>query len=290
MIAQYRLLIENCRRPSLSAADLQSSGFANSRPELNCQRVPLKPADPQSSSFANSYGAALAYPLYAWLLSNAPREIGEALHLQGIKPISQAVCRLDASGAEYWVVNLLTDEAIEVFAPILERAECAQLHRGEIRFERRIAERIESPHALIRRASALRDQNRFALQLLSPTAFKQAGRYVIYPQEALILQSLIQRWGLCFPEMPLDDPDATQALLQGIHIADYRLHTLRHPLKQTRIPAFQGRVVLEARLPVPLMDILNALYCFAPYAGIGIKTALGMGAVGIELPVNNPPV
>ena len=34
-------------------------------------------------------GPALAYPLYAWLLSNVPSEYGDALHEQGTRPISQ---------------------------------------------------------------------------------------------------------------------------------------------------------------------------------------------------------
>ena len=36
-------------------------------------------------------GPALAYPLYAWLLSNVPSEYGDALHEQGTRPISQYV-------------------------------------------------------------------------------------------------------------------------------------------------------------------------------------------------------
>ena len=87
---------------------------------------------------------------------------------------------------------------------------------------------------------------------------------------------------MCFPNMPLDDPDAVQAILRGLHIVDYRLQTLRHPLKQVHIPSFSGRVVLEARLPAPLLEVFKTLYCFAPYSGVGIKTALGMGGVGIQ--------
>ncbi|MGL0910090.1 hypothetical protein ACSTB0_13720, partial [Faecalibacterium wellingii] len=42
--------------------------------------------------------------------------------------------------------------------------------------------------------------------------------------------------------------DALQALQQGLHIVDYNLHTTRYLLKETRIPAFQGNVTIEARL------------------------------------------
>ncbi len=227
--------------------------------------------------------ATLAYPLYAWMLSKVDAAVGEEMHAQGIKPVSQAVYRSDAAAPLCWTVSLLTQEAVQAFGPVLDAAEYAELHRGRVSLEKKSVETIESPQQLIHRAEALRGQNRYPLRILSPASFKQAGRYVIYPQEQLILQSLIQRWGLSFPEMPLDDPDAFRLLSQGVRIADYSLRTLRHPLKQTRIPSFIGRIVTEVHLPAPMADIWNALYCFAPYAGIGIKTALGMGAVGTGL-------
>lgn len=225
-------------------------------------------------------GATLAYPLYAWLLSHVSRDEGDALHEQGTRPISQYV-RRDGENVQ-WVVNLLTDEAVELFTPILETETAAQLHQGTVAFGEHAVETVDSAQTLIARARNLPENPRFALELMTPTAFKQNGRYVIFPQESLIVQSLVNRWGLCFPELPLDDPDAIQAILAGVHIVDYRLHTVRHPLKQTRIPSFQGRVILEAHLPVPLMEIVKTLYVFAPYAGLGIKTALGMGGVKIE--------
>ena len=60
---------------------------------------------------------------------------------------------------------------------------------------------------------------------------------------------------------------------------DYNLHTTRYLLKETRIPSFLGSVTIEARLAPPLLEFWNALLSFAPYGGIGIKTALGMGGV-----------
>lgn len=224
---------------------------------------------------------AMAYPLYAWLLSQIPAQEGERLHEQGMRPVSQHLWHHPKTQESRWTVNLLDDEAVELFLPILEREKTARLHAGELAFSSCEVERLDSPAALIRRAQALPCENRFPLELRTPTSFKQEGRYVIFPQESLILQSLIARWGMSFPDMPLDDPDAVQAILRGLHIVDYRLQTLRHPLKQTRIPSFVGRVILEARLPAPLMDVWKALYSFAPYAGLGIKTALGMGGVGI---------
>ena len=221
--------------------------------------------------------SAIAYPLYAWLLSHISKETGDALHEQGLRPISQYVYR---EGEHIrWVVNLLNDEAAELFGPILERESAALIHQGVIPFGEHRTETIESAQCLLGRARNMDAGNRFALDMVTPTAFKQSGRYAIFPQESLMLQSLITRWGLCFPEFPLDDPDAMQAILAGLHVVDYRLHTARYTMKQTKIPSFMGRVMLEGHLPVPLMEIVKTLYVFAPYAGMGIKTALGMGGV-----------
>ena len=124
--------------------------------------------------------------------------------------------------------------------------------------------------------------SRTRLWFRTPCAFKQAGRYAIYPQEFLLLQSLVLHWNTAFPDCQLSDPDALDAILRGLHILDYNLHTVSYPIKNTRIPGFVGSAVVEARLARPLLELWNALLSFAPYGGIGIKTTLGMGGVSVE--------
>ena len=63
---------------------------------------------------------------------------------------------------------------------------------------------------------------------------------------------------------------------------DYVFPEGSYPIKNTRIPGFVGSAVVEARLALPLLELWNALLSFAPYGGIGIKTALGMGGVSVE--------
>lgn len=124
--------------------------------------------------------------------------------------------------------------------------------------------------------------SRTRLWFRTPCAFKQAGRYAIYPQEFLLLQSLVLHWNTAFPDCQLNDPDALDAILRGLHILDYNLHTVSYPINNTRIPGFVGSAVVEARLALPLLELWNALLSFAPYGGIGIKTTLGMGGVSVE--------
>ena len=90
--------------------------------------------------------------------------------------------------------------------------------------------------------------SRTRLWFRTPCAFKQAGRYAIYPQEFLLLQSLVLHWSTAFPDCQLSDPDALDAILCGLRIRDYSLHTVTYHIKNTCIPGFVGSAVVEARL------------------------------------------
>ena len=68
-------------------------------------------------------------------------------------------------------------------------------------------------------------------------------------------------------------------LEEQIWIRDYRLRGARYAMKGQRILGFCGTIWVQNRLPVPLLEIWKILLLFANYAGIGVKTSLGMGAV-----------
>ena len=161
------------------------------------------------------FSPSLAYPLYAWLLSQVSAEAGNRLHEQGTRPVHQYLWLDPKTKKGWWTVNLLNNEAIELFMPVLEDKKEVWLHPCKFSFDSCEFERIEAPHVFIKRAQELTLDRRFPIELLTPASFKQSGRYVIFPQESLILQSLIVRWGLCFPDMPLDDADAFAAMLTG---------------------------------------------------------------------------
>jgi len=225
---------------------------------------------------------AIAYPLYAWLLSQVSRESGDQYHKNSLRAISHYIRPNALPHRSEWVVNLLTKEAASLFLPVLEEMEEACLHHRRVPCVCTQAERINAPQVFFDLGEKLSHTARFPLDFLTPTSFKRQGNYVVYPQKNLMLHSLCSRWNLCFPSQPMDPHVLLPALLDGIHIADYSLRHLSYPLKQINIPSFQGRVVLEAHLPQTESSLFRTLYCFAPYAGMGIKTALGMGGVAIQ--------
>ena len=219
----------------------------------------------------------LAYRLYAWLLEQVDSEYGMLLHEQGEKPVSQYIQFDRTEKSNYWVVNLLSEEAIDHFAPILEQLKHISLHEIAFSVEVCSTRKFPTTRDLLLHAKNRPFRKWEKLQIISPTTFRQNGRYTMFPQEQLLLHSLIQKWNAFCGDYPLDDDDAIAMMIHGISIEGYRLKTLRYPIKQVSIPGFCGELTLEAHLSAPMQELWKALLVFSQFSGVGVKTTLGMG-------------
>lgn len=144
-----------------------------------------------------------------------------------------------------------------------------------------------SAQELVLYARELRLPSRVIIRFHTTSSFKQDGSYVIFPQERLLLRSLLAKWNAWFPEYSLDDEDAAAALERGVRITDYQLRSGRYTLKSARIPGFSGRLTLSSSLSAPMQEVWNLLLVFSTLCGIGIKTTLGMGGVTLEISPNS---
>ena len=162
------------------------------------------------------------YKLYAWLLTQIPSAAAEALHSQQDHPISQFVTFDKEKDTSIWNIHLLSTEASALFAPAIESIETISLHTGEISVVSKLPKTEIQFEDIIRQARQIASSCT-EIQFRSAASFKQNGRYVIFPQEKLILQSLVNRWNSFCEEYPLCDPDALCMLESGIYIRDYTL-------------------------------------------------------------------
>ncbi len=114
-------------------------------------------------------------------------------------------------------------------------------------------------------------------------AFYSCSRehYRDLPTTRLIVQSLIRKWNGCFPEYHIDDTDGQgmDALAVGLLCQRFRLCNQTFYLKGNAIPGFVGTTILENHLHGFHRLLADTLLYFSGYAGVGIKTALGMGGV-----------
>ena len=125
--------------------------------------------------------ASLAYPLYGWLMENAPYDFAEAVHEQGETPVSQY---LQFCGEEtyIWVVSLLGDSAAEALSPVLDGLQTIKLHSSTLSLSLQEKTVIESASSFIRQVRSQPGNSRMNVTFHTPTSFKQNGRHVLFPQ------------------------------------------------------------------------------------------------------------
>ena len=223
-----------------------------------------------------------AYRLYAALLERAPARFGAGAHRDGVTPVSQFL--VPGGDGLLWTVNLLGEESEAALVPVLASAEAFHLEkdRADLAVASRTAETVADVEDLLLRGA--HHGELFRLGFRTAAAFKSRGQYLNLPTARLILQSLVKKWNGCFPDCPIEDEDGEglEALAAGLRCREFRLQNRMYYLKGSSIPGFVGDLTLENRLDGFQRDLTGALLLFAGYAGVGIKTALGMGGVDVE--------
>lgn len=219
------------------------------------------------------------YRLYAALLSEASQDFAVSVHQDAVTPVSQFLTGTPQS--LQWTVNLLGQESEAILSPVLERLDHIWLEKDRVTLltERRSSCVIRDVDELF--TLAAHGGGTHQLRFCTSTCFKSQGRYLSLPTTRLIVQSLMKKWNGCIPECPIEDEDGQgmEALAVGLRPRSFRLHDQTYYLKGNAIPGFVGELTLENRLDGFHRELANALLCFADFAGVGIKTTLGMGGV-----------
>ena len=115
----------------------------------------------------------------------------------------------------------------------------------------------------------------------TPTAFKQDGAYVYIPDLALIYQSLMNKYDSASSDDMVKNEEALEHLVQYSRIVQYNVRSTWYSVNGIRIPAFLGTIVIKVNGPQTMVNFANFLFRFGEYAGVGIKTAMGMGSIRI---------
>lgn len=116
------------------------------------------------------------------------------------------------------------------------------------------------------------------LEFVTPTSFRKNEIQAVFPEPELVFPSLLKRWNT-FSELKV--PEEYAETFPSIKVANYNLRTELIHFSTYKIIGFKGRVEyrLPQKSPEPFRQAINALADFAFYAGIGVKTAMGMGQV-----------
>jgi CRISPR-associated endoribonuclease Cas6 len=118
-------------------------------------------------------------------------------------------------------------------------------------------------------------QNAIDLKFLTPTSFKQGKNVQLFPLPELVFNGLLRRWNILAPEA-LKFPKIEW---NGI-VSAYELKTYAMKMEGGAEIGAEGLVKYKFA-DSEQARIATILAHFATYAGIGRKTAMGMGQVGI---------
>ena len=121
------------------------------------------------------------------------------------------------------------------------------------------------------------------MEFLTSASFKKNGEYMIFPELPLVFNNLIRKWNVYSDSMVLGEERLRNKLAESMCITDYRLHTHPFSVEGRRIRAFRGSIRLGLFKDDITRRMASMLAAFADYAGIGIKTAMGMGAVHSDI-------
>jgi CRISPR-associated endoribonuclease Cas6 len=205
--------------------------------------------------------------------------LADLLHEQGQGLINQYLSNFKANGCDWYITAFgETRWAVSLAVQKLDKI-CLEKYGTELTVTGiEVCAEFEEREFCEKYMLSENPSNRITLLFNSPTSFKSLGRYIIFPTKELILQSCINRWNSLACEHRLEDEDAVNHILSHCDIVRYRLKSTLFDFKGVFVPSFIGNLTFSVRGPEPLLRLFNLMTAFSRYCGVGIKTALGMGA------------
>ncbi len=216
------------------------------------------------------------------LMEHIETKYAELLHAQGIKPYSQSLL----SGEEKeWVVKTCTKEAYqEIILPLLDSGFTSfDIEKKDIHVvvKEKSLNTVKKKDLLDEFYSDTGSRG-LDLEFLTPTSFKSNGKYVIIPELRYIYQSLMNKYSALSENMEMYDEETLKQLCDNSTIIRYRLRSASFPIEGIKIPSFQGEIGIKITGTDTMARYIRLLARFGEYSGVGIKTAIGMGALKIK--------
>lgn len=213
------------------------------------------------------------------LFTQIASDYADVLHRQQRHPYSQYLRK--TKGKTLWCVNALDPEAEkEVLEPLVRDSfSTFTIHQKDrqIHILGKQRETLGMP-SLVHDFYRKEPTHVYQLRFSTPTAFKQQGKYVNHMDLRLFYQSLMNKFSFVSAGQELIDEDLLALLCEKTEVLAQRWRTVKFPMESVKIPSFVGDCIIRIRGTDTLAAYAQMLFCFGEYSGVGIKTAMGMGA------------
>lgn len=214
------------------------------------------------------------------LMEVVPETYGNLLHEDGIKPYSQAIF----SEKEHliWTVNTLDEDSSRyLLEPLLSKEfDHIYLKQKQLKLEILKKEKLQLKYETLLMNTFFSKCGRYVtVKFKTPTAFKSEGRYQFYPTVWHIFRSLTSKFDRYSMESEIGFKENLDDIDKYVNVVRYSLHSTYFHMEGIRIPAFLGTVTLKIDGPQQMVNLIHLLLRFGEFSGVGIKCAMGMGAI-----------
>lgn len=209
----------------------------------------------------------------------------ERLHegKSSVRPFAQYMSA-SGYGKYIWTINTLDRE---LAAPIIEWLEKGpetlylSHHESELLVVD-IKRTTSMPYSeLLQRAMEELPPKFSSFGMITPMAFKKAGQtsYWLWPEARLIAQSALSRWNTFGHGAKLDDDDILEDIAARVTPHSFQVRSNRVAMDGIAFPATLGSISFQTQNHTAVRQVFNLCGRYAEFCGLGVKTAMGLGAV-----------
>ncbi|NWO23576.1 MULTISPECIES: CRISPR system precrRNA processing endoribonuclease RAMP protein Cas6 [Mogibacterium] len=232
---------------------------------------------------SNKYDYKISSLLHGVLMQYISLEYADELHKNGLKPYTQHF-EIEEENI-IWTITTLTEEAKKNIIDKLVAANPDELYL-EYKDDSLKVLKLELEKT---EYSELLEKTYFGncarivrITFKTPTAFKVSGNYQFYPTVEHIFGSLIRKHDQVSEGTKIFSEEIMDEINEHVSIAGYNLRSRMFHLEGIKIPSFVGNITLKINGTRQFVNLINMLCEFGVYSGVGIKTAIGMGSIGVS--------
>ena len=230
----------------------------------------------------SGYDLNISSILHGALMQFISSDYVETLHENGLKPYTQHVEIKDDTIE--WIITTLTKEAKENIIDKIIASNPNEIYLEYKDDKLKIAkyELSTTDYSEVLDKTYFGDCPRIVrINFLTPTAFKVNGTYQFYPTVEHIFMSLINKHDCVSQGTQIFSEEIMEEIREHVSIVGYNLRSKMFHLEGVKIPSFIGTMTIKIGGNKQFVNLINMLCECGKYSGVGIKTAIGMGAINV---------
>lgn len=245
----------------------------------------IKFSVPQGKTLNQSVGSIMQ----GVMMEHISSAYATKLHEQGLNPYSQYSHFDRKTSTLTWTINALNSEACTKIIDELKQNLPTVIHLHKKQFNLAVkAKQItnETNYSTLAETYLTNEclvYKYSEFNFDTSTSFKNKGEYMIFPNQFLVLNSLLNRWNNFAQSEAIEEENLALNLAMQTYVSSYEMKLVPFYLERTKILAFKGKYILGLKTDTSLKNIIYLLTAYAKFAGVGIKTSVGMGATITKL-------